>query len=206
MPNFFCHQAIHAFAKTRGAGDDAAIVVSTMTSIKWMDEYSPSIFNMSCVPLMGGASALGLGLALALPDRWVVVFDGDGSLLMQLGSLVSIADAAPRNLTHVVFNNGVWFENMANLPIPGRGQTDFIGIAKNSGLPNVRRCTSLSQWEESLLDLRDGQGPSFVELIVTPESNKVWSHDSPQPDLPPDQFTRMGSEGRQLRAALQARH
>lgn len=202
MTDFLCRDAIAAFARHRGAGADAAIVVSTMTSIKWIGESSPSDLNISCVPLMGGASALGLGLALARPDRWVVVFDGDGSLLMQLGSLVSIAGAAPRNLTHVVFNNGVWFENMANLPVPGNGQTDYAGLAKAAGYAHARRVTSLAQWESTLPALRRDQGPGFVELVVTPESDALWSATLAQPDLPEAQFTRMGTEGRRLRAAL----
>jgi phosphonopyruvate decarboxylase len=202
MTDFLCKEAIAAFARHRGEGASEAIVVATMTSIRWIGEYSQSALNISCVPLMGGASALGLGLALARPDRWVVVFDGDGSLLMQLGSLVSIAGAAPPNLTHVVFNNGVWFENMVNLPVPGNGQTDYAGMARAAGIPDVHRCTSLSQWERTLPGLRDARGPSFVELVVTPESDAVWSHNAPQPDLPEAQFTRMGNEGRRMRAAL----
>lgn len=202
MSDFLCKDAIAAFAQYRGKGKEEAIVVSTMTSIKWIGEHSLSELNISCVPLMGGASALGLGLALARPDKWVVVFDGDGSLLMQLGSLVSIAGAAPANLTHVVFNNGVWFENMANLPVPGSGRTDFAGLARGAGLPNTHRLTSLAQWERALPGLRDAGGPSFVELLVTPESDALWSRDAPQPDLPEAQFTRMGNEGRRMRAAL----
>jgi phosphonopyruvate decarboxylase len=202
MSEFLCKEAIAAFARHRGEGDREAIVVSTMTSIRWIGEHSQSALNISCVPLMGGASALGLGLALARPDRWVVVFDGDGSLLMQLGSLVSIAGAAPRNLTHVVFNNGVWFENMVNLPVPGSGRTDYAGIASAAGFANVQRCTSLAQWESALPGLRDQPGPGFVELVVAPESDAVWSHNAPQPDLPEAQFTRMGNEGRRMREML----
>ena len=57
---------------------------------------------------MGSASSIGLGIALAQPNKKVIVMDGDGSLLMQLGSLVTIAGAAPENLYHFVFENGVY--------------------------------------------------------------------------------------------------
>lgn len=204
MPEFLCKQAITALAEHRGTGADEAIVVATMTSIKWIGESSPSDLNISCVPLMGGASALGLGLAIAQPDRKVIVFDGDGSLLMQLGSLVSVAGAAPRNMVHIVFNNGVWFENMVNLPVPGTGKTDYAGLAEAAGFAATFRFATLEAWAEALPEVLAAQGPVFVELVVTPEADAVWTHNAPQPDLPEAQFTRMGDEGRRMRVALLA--
>lgn len=64
--------------------------------------------HLDIVGCMGSASTIGLGIALAQPGRTVIVVDGDGSLLMQLGSLVTIAGAAPTNFFHVVFENGVY--------------------------------------------------------------------------------------------------
>ena len=93
-----------AIAAARGD----AICVPTMTTAPAWRTLAPDDLSVTCVGFMGGASALGLGLALACPDRRVVVFDGDGSLLMQLGSLATIAGARPRNLTHLVFKNGVY--------------------------------------------------------------------------------------------------
>lgn len=202
MPKFLCKEAIAALARHRGTGVQEAIVVATMTSIRWIGESSPSALNISCVPLMGGASALGLGLATAQPDRPVIVLDGDGSLLMQLGSLVSIAGAAPENMVHIVFNNGVWFENMVNLPVPGTGRTDYAGLAEAAGFAATFRFDSLQDWAEALPRVLAARGPVFVELVVTPEEDAVWTHNAPQPDLPEAQFTRMGDEGRRMRAAL----
>lgn len=202
MTEFFCKQAIAALAAHRGSDDAEAIVVATMTSIRWINEMSPSDLNISCVPLMGGASALALGLALAQPHRKVISLDGDGSLLMQLGSLVSVAGAAPANMVHIVFNNGVWFENMVNLPVPGTGQTDYAGLAKAAGFSAAYRFKSLSEWKAALHEILSIRGPVFVELVVTPESDAIWKHNAPQPDLPEAQFTRMGDEGRRMRAAL----
>lgn len=202
MAEFLCKDAIAAFAPLRGRGAEEAIVVATMTSIKWINEVSPSPLNISCVPLMGGASALGLGLALAQPGRKVVVLDGDGSLLMQLGSLVSVAGAAPKNFIHIVFNNGVWFENLVNLPVPGTGHTRYAALAEAAGFAAAHRFATQAQWSEALPGLMAAEGPIFVELVVTPESDALWTHNAPQPDLPEMQFTRMGDEGRAMRAAL----
>ena len=94
--------------KLIAAARGTAICVPTMTTAPARRKIAPHDLSVSCVGLMGGASALGLGLALGAPDRRVIVFDGDGSLLMQLGSLATIAGAAPRNLTHLLFKNGVY--------------------------------------------------------------------------------------------------
>src|SRR5213594_2266681 len=95
---------LRAIAAARGN----AICVPTMTTSPAWRTLAPDDLSIGCVGFMGGASSLGLGLALAMPERRVVVFDGDGSLLMQLGSLATIAGATPRNLTHLLFKNGVY--------------------------------------------------------------------------------------------------
>ena len=68
---------------------------------------------------MGKASSVGLGVALARPDVRVLVLDGDGSLLMNLGSLVTIASQAPKNLVHVVFD-GATYDTSGAQPTPGK--------------------------------------------------------------------------------------
>ena len=110
---------LRAIAAARGE----AICIPTMTTAPAWREIAPDDVSVTCVGFMGGASAMGLGLALARPDRRVVVFDGDGSLLMQLGSLATIAGAQPRNLTHLVFKNGV-YHTSGSQEIPGGLQVD----------------------------------------------------------------------------------
>src|SRR5262249_41701602 len=78
------------------------------------------------------APTLGLGVALARPDVPVWILDGDGSLAMQLGSLLTIASAAPRRFLHVVLNNGVYDTSGAQ-PVPGEGQASFVGLAEAAG-------------------------------------------------------------------------
>src|SRR5207249_5640123 len=109
-----------------------AISVPTMTSSPAWRSLSPDDLSIGCVGFMGGASSLGLGLALAMPRRRVIVFDGDGSLLMQLGSLATIAGAAPRNLTHLLFKNGV-YHTSGSQDIPAGLSVDFVQMAKGAG-------------------------------------------------------------------------
>ena len=112
---------------------------------------------------MGGASAMGLGLALARPDRRVVVFDGDGSLLMQLGSLATIAGAQPRNLTHLVFKNGV-YHTSGSQEIPGGLQVDFVAMAKGAGYRQAYAVRELDDFRKRLPAMLTDPGPLLVEL------------------------------------------
>src|SRR5258706_4271380 len=102
-----------------------AICIPTMTTAPAWREIAPDDLSITCQGFMGGASTLGLGLALARPERRVIVFDGDGSLLMQLGSLATIAGARARNLVHLLFKNGVDHTSGAQ-EIPRGLNRDFV--------------------------------------------------------------------------------
>src|ERR1051326_730415 len=92
--------------------------------------------HLDIVGCMGSASTIALGIALARPERKVIIVDGDGSLLMQLGSLVTIAGAAPPNLFHFVFENGV-YETSGSQPLPGEGRFDLPLMARGAGYAHV---------------------------------------------------------------------
>ena len=116
---------------------------------------------------MGQGSSHGLGFAIGVPERRVWVLDGDGSLLMNLGTLVTIAEAAPRNLIHFVFENGTYEANGAH-PIPGSGRVSFAGIATAAGIPNVHEFSEIDTLGEALPEILTAAGPTFVDLRVVP--------------------------------------
>ena len=147
------------------AGRGSASVIPTMTTAPAWREIAPDDFSVGCVGFMGGASTLGLGIALARPDRRVVVLDGDGSLLMQLGSLASIAGARPRNLTHLVFKNGVYHTSGAQ-EIPGGLAVDFVTMAKGAGYRSAYRVGELEDFQKKLPSMLSDEGPLMVELIT----------------------------------------
>src|SRR5882724_2527553 len=86
---------------------------------------------------MGLASSIGLGLALNLPDENVVVLDGDGSVLMNLGTLATLARYRPPNMAHIVFDNGSLLSTGGFASHTTSGVTDLAAIARGAGVPNV---------------------------------------------------------------------
>src|SRR5262245_12953812 len=99
---------------------------------------------------LGLTSSLALGLALALPQRKVVAFDGDGSLLLNLGSLATIANQHPKNLLHVVFDNEC-YESSRGAPTATAGQADLAAIARGAGFANVATTNSVAGFEQAFL-------------------------------------------------------
>src|ERR1700704_3206243 len=140
-----------------------AVCVPTMTTAPAWRTIAPDDLSATCAGFMGGASSLGLGIALARPDRRVIVFDGDGSLLMQLGSLATVAGAAPRNLVHLLFKNGVYHTSGAQI-IPGGLTVDFVTMAKGAGYRKAYAVTGLDDFKRRLPSMLTDEGPLFVEL------------------------------------------
>jgi phosphonopyruvate decarboxylase len=93
----------------------------------------------------------------------VIVFDGDGSLLMQLGSLATIAGARPRNLVHLLFKNGV-YHTSGSQDIPGGLTVDFVTMARGAGYKSAMAITTLEEFKRKLPELLTAEGPIFVEL------------------------------------------
>ena len=112
------------------SGDDIVIAVYG-TAVDW-HALRPHPLNYFSVGAMGLAASHGLGLALGRPDKRVIVLDGDGSLTMALGTLITVAGAAPKNFVHILWENGVYQANGGH-PLPARGMTDYAGIALAAG-------------------------------------------------------------------------
>ena len=154
--------AIDVLARHRGG----AVSIATMQSVRhWHDAGQADELSLDATGCMGSASSIGLGLAMGRPDRKVLVLDGDGSLLMQLGTLVTIAAVAPRNLYHFVFVNGL-YESTGNQPIPGQGMVDFCGIATSAGYPAVHRFDDLAALDDALPGILAAPGPALIELAI----------------------------------------
>ena len=155
------------------AGQADAITITTEQAIgAWRAEV-PEPANqipdhLDIVGCMGSASTIGLGIALAQPARKVIVVDGDGSLLMQLGSLVTIAGAAPANFYHFVFENGV-YETSGSQPLPAEGKFNLHEMARAAGYAHSAQFDDAGAFASVLPSLLNRRGPVFVSVRTEPE-------------------------------------
>lgn len=183
---------------------DDAIVVFTMGAMNEYDKLPTNDLNVACVPLMGGAASLGLGLALSSPGRKVIVLDGDASLLMELGGLVSVATAAPENFIHIVLNNGVQFAGLGNLRTPGAASVDFEAVAHAAGYRSAARCSTAEAFKQEMSERLAQPGPHFIEA-TTEYSDAVLGRKIASVEMTDHRFSRMGDELRRIRGALMNR-
>jgi sulfopyruvate decarboxylase subunit beta len=125
---------------------DGCVVVTIMGAVAAELQsigHRPNFFYLQHA--MGLASSMGLGIALARPDLKVVVFDGDGSILMNLGALTTLARYRPKNLVHVVFDNESLL-SVGGFPTATSTGSDIAGMARAAGVPNASTVTSLEQF------------------------------------------------------------
>jgi phosphonopyruvate decarboxylase len=155
-------QVLHA---VRG---DSVLVTSMASAREWAVRFPTHPLDLIHVPSsMGQTPAWGLGLALAQPARRVIVCCGDGSLLMNLGCLVTIAAAAPPNLTLLVFDNGA-YEVTGGQPTPAaltrNGTVDFGGFANSAGFTAVHDFSAAGEWRKEAGRVLSTSGPVCVIL------------------------------------------
>lgn len=164
------------------------VVVPTMTALRPWAERSKSDRNLINMGFMGGASTYGLGVAMARPDVPVWILDGDGSLLMQLGSLATIAHAAPANFLHVVLHNGI-YETSGAQTIPSEGQISFAGMAREAGYRQAHRFDDVEAFDAELDEILSRDGPTLVELITAP-SGSFYTPEPPPAEQPTPAIAR----------------
>ena len=162
-------------ALARHVPDDIVVAVYS-AAFDWVN-IRPHALNYFGVGAMGLATSHALGLALGMPTRRIIVLDGDGSLLMNLGSLVTVANAAPRNFIHFVCENGTYEANGAH-PIPGQGRVSFTGLARAAGYARVYTLSELHELESAIGEILAGNGPVFVDLKLVPGAQAVPDYDA----------------------------
>jgi sulfopyruvate decarboxylase subunit beta len=115
---------------------------------------------------MGLASSIGLGLALSLPNEKIVVMDGDGSVLMNLGTLTTMARYHPSNLTHIIFDNGSLLSTGGFPSHTASGITDLAAIARGAGIKHVALVTTPMDFVGAVADAFEGNALSVVVAKV----------------------------------------
>jgi sulfopyruvate decarboxylase subunit beta len=141
------------------------IVISTMSSAGVWPSLSDTPLDFVYVPsAMGQAPPLALGLALAQPERGVLVLNGDGCTLMNLGSLVTLAHH-PAHVYLLILDNGL-YEVTGGQPTAGAGHADFAGLARAAGIQRVYTFDTTDAWRAGAAEALTGVGPVVVWLKV----------------------------------------
>ncbi|HEY4251795.1 MAG TPA: phosphonopyruvate decarboxylase [Roseomonas sp.] len=149
------------------APDEAAIIATTGKCGRELFTLADRAQHLYQVGSMGGASGMGLGVALNSP-RPVVVLDGDGAALMKLGSLATIGAYAPRNLVHVILDNGVHDSTGGQATVSA--SVDFAAIGLACGYRRAAACESLEGFEHALRRAFTLPGPTLIHLRIAPGS------------------------------------
>ena len=161
MRRLDCLAAVHADLAGAAVVTNMGAVASELHSLGHRDSF----FYLQHA--MGLASSVGLGVALARPERPVVVLDGDGSVLMNLGTLATLARHGPPNLSHVVFDNGV-FLSSGGTPTPTAGGMDLAAVARGAGITGARTVTDLEEFVEALREDMAAGRITFLVVKVEP--------------------------------------
>ncbi len=159
------------------------VVVSTMSLVRAWGRLSKHELDFAFADsAMGHAQSLALGIALAQPQRRVWCLNGDGSMLMSLGSLVTIAQCRARNLVLFVAQNNT-YEVTGNQNIPGAGAVDFHEIALACGFPHAFHFNVAREYEAHLDKVLHLHGPVFISVRLEPGAelppNRKQSEDTP---------------------------
>ena len=146
---------------------DELVICTTGYTCREVQACNDRPENFYMIGSMGLAASMGLGIALAKPRATVVVFDGDGSVLMGLGSLAAIGSLAPQNLVHVVFDNEV-FASTGNQPTYS-ASVHLDALASAAGYRFVRRATTLEEILSAWRQIRSQTGPAFLLVKCRPD-------------------------------------
>jgi len=152
-----------------GLRKDEIVLTAWQASITW-EAYSPSPLNLPSVRTMGETSTFGLGLAMAQPDKRIIVLEGDGSLLMNLASLVTIATVSPPNFIQVLLQNRI-YETSGGQLLPNADKLDFAGFARSAGISKVYSFNDLPGCQREFPTLLKVKGPVFVVVDVEPSND-----------------------------------
>jgi phosphonopyruvate decarboxylase/sulfopyruvate decarboxylase subunit beta len=126
--------------------------------------------NFYMIGSMGLASSIALGVALNKPERRVVVFDGDGNILMNLGSLAMIGALQPHNLVHIVFDNEAYGSTGNQRTISG--QVALEELARSAGYQRVQRVDTEPALCTAIAEFLAQPGPSFLLIKIEPDTEE----------------------------------
>jgi len=158
-------EMMRVIEKLRG---DAVVVPAMRANVAWTSVSNNVNRDIPVSGAMSKTSSFALGFCLAQPETKVIVYDGDGSLVMNLGSMVTISGQAPTNLYHFVLENDV-YAITGGQPIPNAGKFSFDGMAAASGYASTFEFDDFEEFATRIDEVFDATGPVFITLKTRPE-------------------------------------
>jgi sulfopyruvate decarboxylase subunit beta len=155
MKRFECLQAIAPLIN-----NELFVTTAGGATAEW-NAVHPGDANIQ-VKTLGLCSSIGLGLAIALPKRKVFVFDGDGALWMNLGSLATIGLHQPKNLIHICWDNQQYESSGGEPTVATAGNIDFAGVARNAGITSSQTATTVDELKDAVSRTLTNDGPHFI--------------------------------------------
>ena len=146
------------------------VVVSSLGNPTWdVASVGDHALNFNFIGAMGQAGPFALGLAMARPEKRIVLFVGDGELLMSLGVLATIANQAPANLAVVALDNESYVET-GSQPSATAGPTDLEAVARACGFVHTRAVVDETPLDDIRVMVWEGEGPLFVNIKIAAEA------------------------------------
>ena len=167
--------------------DELFVTTAGGATAEW-NAVRPSDGNLQ-VKTLGLCSSIGLGLAIALPGRKIFIFDGDGALWMNLGSLATIGMHQPKNLIHICWDNKQYESSGGEPTVSTTGHIDFAGVAKKAGIDSSREVATVAELQAAVRNALSHDGPHFI-----------WARiDAGRAECPPPRYDELENKYRFIR-------
>lgn len=166
MKRYECLQAIAPLMQ-----DELFVTTAGGATSEW-NAVRPSDGNLQ-VKTLGLCSSIGLGMAIAMPHRKVFVFDGDGALWMNMGSLATIGLHQPKNLIHICWDNQQYESSGGEPTVSTAEKIDFAGVAKAAGIQSSRCVSTVEDLKEAVGHALGHDGPHFIWATIEAGRAKV---------------------------------
>jgi sulfopyruvate decarboxylase subunit beta len=155
-----------ALAAAKDLFGDAPCYVTV--GLAWLDwnEARPGDGNFH-LKTLGSGSSIGLGTALALPHRKIVVVDGDGAVIMNVNGLVTVGRVRPKNLIHIVFDNKI-YESSGCIPTASAYNLSLADFGRAAGIESVREVGTIGDFARAVKNAFATNGPHFIVATVEP--------------------------------------
>jgi len=148
--------------------EDAVVIVTGTAGKHWADHTTKKNRDLNMGGAMGHTTSAALGLALGLPDEKVVLFDSEGSLLMNLGIIATISGQAPKNFLHLLMDNEC-YATTGGQPVPNAQDINYAGMAKEAGYTAAYSFDNIEDFATNIGNIMQETGPVFVAMKIVPE-------------------------------------